>query len=136
VATVTLVAVRRSLSAAAVLAVTLTIAAAASAGPATTNAPAMFSVKVTITDRAISMHPSHAARGSTIIFILTNRGAKTHKFTLGDVQRGPGRTIGFSRTLAPAEQKRIVMYLDIRGPLAYRTATGTAVVARGTFRVT
>jgi len=105
-------------------------------GAATTNQPATFTVRVTIMDSAIDMSPNHAARGSSIIFVLTNRGRKTHKFTLGDVRRGAGRTIGFSRTLAPSEQKRIVMYLDIRGLLHYRTVTGSKIVAKGIFKVT
>lgn len=102
---------------------------------ATTNVPATFTVKVTIKNAAIDMSPNHAVRGSTIIFILTNRGTKTQNFILGDVQRGPGHTLGFSRLLAPSQQKRIVMYLDIRGLLHYRAAARGTVTAKGIFTV-
>lgn len=102
----------------------------------TTNAPALLSVKVTITDHSIVLHPNHAARGSTVTFILTNRGRKTHTFVIGDVKRGPGHTQGFGRTLKPNEQLSIVMYLDVRGVMTYYTRSGSTPVATGSFRTT
>ena len=112
----------RTLStAAAVSAISVAVAlpVAAGAAPATTNAPQIVSVKVTITDRGITMKPAAAARGSSAQFILTNRGTKPHTIVLGDIKRGIGKKIGFTSTLAPNEQKTIVMYLDYRGPLPY-----------------
>jgi hypothetical protein len=106
------------------------------ARPVTTNAPALLSVKVTITDHSIVLRPNHAARGSTVTFILTNRGSKTHSFVIGDVKRGPGHTQGFGRTLKPNQQLSIVMYLDVRGLMKYYNRTGSTPVATGSFRTT
>ena len=61
----------------AALAAALAIAGTASGAPQTTNVPAIFTVKVTIHDAGIALTPNHAVRGSTITFILTNRGKKT-----------------------------------------------------------
>jgi hypothetical protein len=103
----------------------------------TTNAPAIFTVKVTLTDRSISMAPNHAARGSTVTFILTNRGKKKHVFVFGSAKPRIG-TQGFARTLAPNQQSRVVMYLDFRGVLrsTLRVPKSTTTIARGAFRVT
>lgn len=129
---------RGRLVVAAACATALVFAASGSARPVTTNQPAIFTVKVTITDRAIAMRPNHAARGSTVTFILTNRGRQTHRFVLGDVARGPGKGQGFARTLRPDQQLTIVMYLDYRGVMAYssRSADGRTTSARGSFRIT
>jgi hypothetical protein len=116
----------------------LVIAGSGFAHPATTNSPAIFTAKVTITDKSIVMHPNHAARGSYVSFIVTNRGHKKQTFVFGDVKRGAGRTTGFSRTLAPSHQLTVVLYLDYRGVVRYsiRTSTTAAPTARGTFRIT
>jgi hypothetical protein len=106
------------------------------ARPSTTNAPAIFTVKVTLTDRAISMLPNHAARGSTVTFILTNRGKKRHTFVFGSAKPRPGFQ-GFVRTLGPSQQSRVVMYLDFRGVLKYTLGVpkSTTSLAHGGFRV-
>lgn len=95
-----------------------------------------MTVKVTLTDRNASLTPNHAARGSTVTFILTNRGKKRHTFVFG----GPHRvgTQGFARTLAPNGQSTVVMFLDFRGKLKYvlRVPKSTTTVAHGSFRVT
>jgi hypothetical protein len=116
--------------------VSLAVAAPVLARSRTTNAPAIFTVKVTLTDRNASMFPNHAARGSTVTFILTNRGKKRHTFVFGGVQRVG--TQGFARTLAPNGQSTVVMYLDFRGVLKYvlRVPKSTTTVAHGAFRVT
>jgi hypothetical protein len=116
----------------------LVIAAPGFARPETTNSPAIFTVKVTLTDRSIAMRPNHAARGSTVTFILTNRGKKKHTFTLGDVKRGPGLSTGFARTLAPDRQLTVVLFLDYRGVLRYslRTPPAVTVAAKGAFTIT
>lgn len=122
---------------AAALCASLAVAAPVLARSRTTNAPAIFTVKVTLTDRAIAMTPNHAARGSTVTFILTNRGKKKHTFVFGDPKRHIG-TQGFARTLAPNRQSTVVMYLDFRGLLKYVLGVpkSTTTVARGAFRVT
>lgn len=114
----------------------LAIAGAGSAREATTNEPAIFTVKVTLTDAAVKLSPNHAARGSYCTFLITNRGRKTHRFVIGDVKRGPGYGEGFARTLKPQQQLRIVMYLNYRGLLKYVERSGTKDVARGAFRIT
>jgi hypothetical protein len=117
-------------------AVSLVIVASGFAHSGTTNSPAIFTAKVTLTDSSVAMHPNHAARGSYVTFIITNRGRKKHKFIFGDVKRGPGHTTGFARTLAPNQQLTVVLYLDYRGVLRYslRTPSGTSI-AKGSFRI-
>lgn len=120
-----------------VCAVSLVFAATALGRSRTTNEPAIFTVKVTLTDRSIRLTPNHGARGSTVTFVLTNRGRKSHTFTIGDVKRGLryGQQ-GFARTLKPNQQLTIVMYLDLRGVLKYTNRTGSKPVAFGSFRIT
>jgi hypothetical protein len=117
-------------------AVSLVIVASGFARSGTTNSPAIFTAKVTLTDTSVSMHPNHAARGSYVSFIITNRGRKKHTFVFGDVKRGPGHTTGFARTLTPNKQLTVVLYLDYRGVLRYvlRAPSGTSI-ARGVFRI-
>lgn len=111
------------------------LAALAVAGPAdsTTNAPAIFTIKVTITDKGISMSPTHAVRGSTCTFILTNRGKKTHTFVIGAAVTGKGQ--GFKQVLRPNGQYTKVMYLDYRGVMKFFLRTRTTVTARGAFKI-
>jgi hypothetical protein len=120
--------------------VALGIAAAASAAltaagtaPATTNVPAIFTVKVKIYDGRIAMSPNHAVRGSTITFVMINRGKKTHTFVIGDVKRGAGFGSGFKQVLKPNQQFSKVMFLDYRGTMRFYSRVGTKVVARGAF---
>lgn len=112
----------------------LAAAGAAAGAPRTTNVPAIFTVKVTITDRGIAMSPNHAARGSTITFILTNRGKKTHMFVIGNAIAG--RSQGFKQLLRPDQQFTKVMYLDYRGALKFFLRSGTVITARGKFTIT
>jgi hypothetical protein len=114
-----------------------TVAALAAAGSAsgTTNVPAIFTVKVTIKDASIAMIPNHAVRGSTITFVLINRGKKTHTFVIGDPKRGAGHGQGFKQTLKPNQQFTKVMFLDYRGVMPFTTQVGTKVLARGSFRI-
>jgi hypothetical protein len=126
---------RAALLMAAACVVCLSVVGSGAARPGTTNQPAIFTVKVTLTDTSMVLRPNHAARGSTVTFILTNRGRKTHTFVIGDVKRGPGYGQGFARTLRPNQQFTIVMYLDYRGVLKYFNRSGTTTTARGAFRV-
>jgi hypothetical protein len=115
----------------------LVVAAPGFARPQTTNAPAILSIKVTITDKSITVKPKAAPRGTNAIFILTNRGTKTQKWILGSTARGAGKTIGFASVLRPDQQKNVVMYLDYRGALPYSTSqvSGSHTVLRGTFTI-
>ena len=117
-------------------ALALVVVASGLAQSSTTNSPAIFTAKVTLTDTSVAMHPNHAARGSYVTFIITNRGRRKHTFVFGDVKRGAGHTTGFARTLAPNRQLTVVLYLDYRGLLRYvlRAPSGTNI-AKGTFRI-
>jgi hypothetical protein len=116
-------------------AVALSLAASAAGHPQTTNVPAIFTVKVTIRDKAIAMEPNHAVRGSTITFVLTNRAKKTHTFVIGDAKRGAGLGQGFKQTLKPNQQFSKVMFLDYRGVMNFTNRVGSTVVARGAFKI-
>jgi hypothetical protein len=119
-----------------VLLASLAVAASAAARPDTTNAPAFLTIKVTITDTAVTVKPNTALRGTNAIFILTNRGKSTQKWVLGNATRGVGKTSGFASVLRPDQQKNVVMYLDYRGQLPYSTTKlGGATVHRGTFKI-
>jgi hypothetical protein len=102
---------------------------------ATTNVPAIFTVKVNIYDSKLTLSPNHAVRGSTITFVLINRGKKTHTFQIGDVKRGTGFGQGFRQTLKPNQQFQKVMFLDYRGKMPFTTRVGTRVIARGAFTI-
>jgi hypothetical protein len=102
---------------------------------ATTNVPAIFTVKVNIYDTKLTMSPNHAVRGSTITFVMINRGKKTHTFQIGDVRRGAGFGQGFRQTLKPNQQFQKVMFLDYRGRLPFTTRVGTRIIARGAFTI-
>jgi hypothetical protein len=113
----------------------LLLAAPALSRPDTTNAPAIFTVKVTVTNSKIGMRPSHAVRGSTVTFILTNRGNKTRTFVIGDPKRGPGLGQGFRQVLKPNQQFTKVMFLDYRGVMKFSTRAGSTVIATGSFKI-
>jgi hypothetical protein len=113
----------------------LLLAAPALSRQGTTNVPAIFTVRVTVTNTRIGMHPAHAVRGSTVTFILTNRGTKTRTFVIGDVKRGPGHGLGFRQILRPNQQFTKVMYLDYRGVMKFSTRAGQTVIATGSFKI-
>jgi uncharacterized cupredoxin-like copper-binding protein len=113
----------------------LAVAGSAAGGSQTTNVPAIFTVKVTLSDAKIAMTPNHAVRGSTITFVLINRGKKTHTFVIGDPKRGAGHGQGFAQTLKPNQQFQKVMFLDYRGKLPFTTRAGSAIVGRGMFTI-
>jgi hypothetical protein len=116
----------RSLSLAALLAVALVPAAhgtvRASSGPQTTVPDVFVTVHVTLTDSRIRLDRHRASRGDEMRFILRNTGTRLHNFTLGGTKRGGGRQTGFTRTLKPREEKFILLFLDYRGLIPYRSA--------------
>jgi hypothetical protein len=112
------------------------VAAPGFAHPQTTNAPAISTIKVTITDKSITVRPNAAPRGTSATFILTNRGTKTQKWVIGNATRGVGQKIGFSSVLAPDQQKNVVMFLDYRGALPYSASkVGGGTVLKGNFKI-
>jgi hypothetical protein len=116
-------------------AVALVVATPGMTEPQTTNAPAILTIKVTISDSSITVRPSSAARGTNCIFVLTNRGKRTQRWVLGTPKRGQGKTIGFATSLTPDQQKTIVMYLDYRGLLPYSSSAAGRPALKGTFRI-
>ncbi len=109
--------------------------ALAGTAAATTNVPAIFTVKVTITDKGMALRPNHAVRGSTITFVLVNRGKKPHTFVIGDPKRGAGHGQGFAQTLRPNGQFTKVMFLDYRGVMPFVLRSGTTTIGRGAFTI-
>jgi hypothetical protein len=129
---------KRLASTVAACATTLLVAAPALARPQTTNAPQMLTIKVILTDTGVTMRPNVVARGSTAVFVVSNRGTKPQTMLLGDVKRGDGKKIGFSSKLGPNEQKTFVMFLDYRGLLPFASTGahgGSKLTVRGTFRI-
>ena len=114
----------------------LSFAASASARPQTTNAPAIVTIRVTVTDNAIIMKPKSAVRGSTAIFLFSNHTTKPHTLVIGDTGRGVGKTIGFATKLVPNGQQRVVMFLDYRGSLPYFSRNSPKSSFKGVFRIT
>ena len=114
----------------------LALAANGSARPQTTAPGAYLTVRVSITNKGIAMSPTHARRGQTAIFLLSNRATTSRVFALGDVTLTHHRGTGFAVKLGRNEQKRILLYLTYRGllPAWLGSASKTKVV--GAFRVT
>jgi hypothetical protein len=113
----------------------LASASAGSARPQTTNPGAYLTVRVVITDKGITMVPRRAPRGSTAIFLVSNLSETPGVFALGDVSLTHHRGTGFAVKLARNQQKRVLVYLDYRGPLPSSiNRTGKPKVV-GVFRV-
>jgi len=114
----------------------LGLAADGSARSRTTNPGAYLTVRVSVTNKGISMSPTHARRGQTAIFLLSNHATTSRVFALGDVSLTHHRGTGFVVTLARNQQKRVLLYLTYRGllPAWLGNAKKTKVV--GAFRVT
>jgi hypothetical protein len=114
----------------------LALATNGSARPQTTAPGGYLTVRVTVTDKGVTMIPKRARRGQTAIFLLTNLSKSARVFTLGDVTLTRHRGTGFAVKLARNGHKRVLLYLDYRGalPSALGTTTKTKVV--GVFFVT
>ena len=106
------------------------------ARPQTTNPSGYYTIRVGVTDKAVTMNPNHAARGQVGVFLVTNRAKVQRVFTLGKVTLTRHTSLGFAIKLAPNQQKRVLLTLDTRGklPVAIGTVQKTRVV--GAFTVT
>ncbi len=114
----------------------LAIASPGFGRPQTTNPGTYETVKVTLTEVSTTVRPNVSTRGVTAVFVITNRGKKTHTWVIGDTTRGPGKTIGFARTLRPGQQKTVVLFLDFRGRLPYFSPGAAQKAAmRGSFKI-
>jgi hypothetical protein len=79
-------------------------------------------IHVAISDTRIKLDRRFASRGDEARFVMHNSGTKPHSFTLGtQTGRGVGNQTGFSTTLKPKQEKLILLFLDYRGPLPYRS---------------
>ena len=97
----------------------------ASARPATTQPGGYLTVRVSITDKGVTLSPKHVRRGSTAIFLLSNLTKTTRVLTLGDASlTRKARGTGFAVKLAQNGQKRMLVYLTYRGPLPLAIASG------------
>lgn len=120
----------------AALLVFLGLASTGSASRQTTSPGQYFTVRVTITNKSVTLSPGHAPRGSTAIFLVANFSTASRVVAVGDATLKGHRGTGFAVKLARNQQKRILVYLAYRGPLPCSiTAAGKTKVI-GVFRVT
>ena len=111
----------RLLALAAVSSVALAPAARSADRPHTTAPPPLSTIKVVITDSAITVSPKRVRRGSMGRFILVNTGKKPHTFVLGHERRGTGVQTGFKKALKPNQQSVLILFLDFRGAIPYHS---------------
>ena len=107
------------LAIAATLTVGLVPTAQSAVQPRTTAPPEVVTVKITISDSRIGVHPKVAPRGAIGRFVLINIGKKPHTFALGHEKRGTGSQTGFTRSLKPNQQQILILFFDYRGVLPY-----------------
>jgi hypothetical protein len=114
----------------------LGLAAAAFARPQTTNPGGYFTVRVVVTDKAVTMSPNHARRGQIGVFLVSNHAKALRVFSLGDVSLTHHRGTGFAIKVARNQQKRVLLTLDYRGPLPAAVGTVAKTKVVGAFIVT
>ncbi len=109
---------------AALVAVVLALAAAASTAQATTAPELIVPVSVSITPKSVSLSSKQVARGNYVEFRVRNRTQRRHTFTLA------GRSI-----VVPAQKLRLLAIMfSARGKYTY-VSRGAGNAIRGTFRV-
>jgi hypothetical protein len=116
----------------------LGLVTSASAGPETTQPGGYLTVRVVVTDKAVTLSPTHVRRGSTAIFLLSNLTKTSRVLAVGDASlTRRTRGTGFAVKLAQNGQKRVLLYLTYRGPLplSITPAPGKSKVV-GVFYVT
>ena len=113
----------------------LGLAADGSARPQTTNPTGYFTVHVKLTNKGVTMIPSHAPRGQTGIFLVSNLTSGSRVFSLG-TKALHKRGTGFVITVGPNSQKRLLRYLDYRGRLPVTVTSAGKVKAKTVFVVT
>jgi hypothetical protein len=102
----------------------------------TTNPGGYFTVRVTVTAKAVTMSPNHARRGQIGVFLVSNHASVPRVFSLGDVSLTHHRGTGFAIKLARNQQKRVLLTLDYRGPLPAAVGTVAKTKVVGAFIVT
>jgi hypothetical protein len=111
----------------------LVLVASASARPETTQPGGYLTVRVVITDKTVTLSPTHVRRGSTAIFLLSNLSKTSRVLAVGDASlTHRTRGTGFAVKLARNAQKRVLLYLTYRGPLplSIGPAAGKSKVVR------
>ncbi len=114
----------------------LSLATVGSARPQTTNPGGYFTVRVIVTNSAVTISPNHARRGQIGIFLVSNHATIPRVFTLGDVSLTHHRGTGFAIRLARNQQKRVLLTLDYRGPLPAAVGSVSKTKVVGAFIVT
>jgi hypothetical protein len=114
----------------------LALAADGFARPQTTAPGGYLTVRVTLTDKGVTMSQTRARRGQTAIFLVANRAKTTRVFSLGDVSLKHHRGTGFAIKLGANQQKRVLLYLDYRGPLPSALGSTAKTKVVGVFWVT
>jgi hypothetical protein len=111
----------------------------ASARPETTQPGVYVTVRVVVvSDKVVTLSPTHLRRGATAIFLLSNLTKSSRVLAVGDASlTRRTRGTGFAVKLAANGQKRVLLYLTYRGPLPL-TITPVAGKAKvqGVFYVT
>lgn len=106
-------------------AVLVTFAVQAQAGgvvptvPRTTAPNLYVTVNVTMTDTKFVLSVHSAPRGADARFVIHNVGTKPNIFAVGNENYGTGVQTGFRATLKPGQKKILILFLDIRGKVAY-----------------
>ena len=90
---------------------------------------------VTVTNKGVRLIPSHAPRGQTGIFLVSNLTTGPRVFSLGSKAMHKVGT-GFVVKVGPNSRKRILRYLDYRGPMRYWVTYAGKTKATGVFLVT
>jgi hypothetical protein len=80
--------------------------------------------------------PTHAARGSTAIFLLSNRTTTSRVLAVGDASLTHRRGTGFAVKLGKNGRKRLLLYLTYRGLLPVSVGDAGKAKVQGIFRVT
>ena len=114
----------------------LGVATDGAARPQTTAPGGYLTVRVVVTDKGVTMSPTHARRGQTAIFLVSNLASSSRVFTLGDASLKRHRGTGFAVELARNAQKRVLLYLDYRGPLPSAVGPAGKTKVVGVFFVT
>ena len=114
----------------------LSLAVDGSARPQTTNPGGYFTVRVVVTNNAVTISPNHARRGQIGVFLVANHATIPRVFTLGDVSLTHHRGTGFAVRLARNQQKRVLLTLDYRGPLPAAVGSVSKTKVVGAFIVT
>jgi hypothetical protein len=95
-----------------------------------------MTVRVVVTDKGVTLSPTHVARGSTAVFLLSNYATTSRVLAVGDASLTHRRGTGFAVKLARNQQKRVLLYLTYRGPLPLTIGSAGKSKVVGVFVVT